>query len=351
MFIYLSTTLIAAALAIAYAAQPPFRASRRLSLYLFGLAIFIFVGFRDNVGTDWSRYLDIYHYISAARLFRSTIHTDIGFYLINWVAAALSVGFYGVTAFCAAVLAWGLISFAKQTPYPWISITIAMPHVVNVMAMDHIRQSTALGFALFAMSNMLRGRPLMYVLFIIVASLFHKSAIILLPLAFVSSNRKRSLIYLSAVVFIASFYYLVLADAATVYEDRYISQEYEARGSLIRLLQNVPPAVIYITMWRRFKLRSEVMYFWMIIAVFALLLPVLLFIVPSSAAIDRLGKLIIPLQMFVYSYMIVVFKHEVLYRAYIVAALGLYCILVQTVWFYYSDIAHDFWLPYRTVLF
>jgi hypothetical protein len=352
MATYLFTTLVVALFAVANARRPPFAAGAHQSVFLFATAVFLFVGFRENVGADWERYRDIYYYIALARFFSGTITTDVGFYLLNWAAAASSLGFYGVTALCAAVLAWGLAYFAKQTPYPWVALTIAMPHIVNVMAMDHIRQSTALGFSLLAMAYMLRGKHLTCVFLIVIACTFHKSAVFLLPLVVAASHKdNRVAIYMSSIAFTLVFYFFVLADATSVYEGRYITSEYGARAATIRLFQNIPPALIYLVVWRRLELRTEVGYFWLLLSFCALAFPLLLLVVPSSAAIDRLGKFIIPLQMFVYSQMLVLLGGNVLYRLCVVTMLCLYCLGYQGAWFYYSDIAEEFWIPYRTVLF
>lgn len=351
MGVYLLATSLVALLAVASAVRPPYWGGTPLTLGLAAAGIFLFVGFREDVGADWQRYRDIYYHISVIRPFSDGLSTDFGFYLLNWAAAASSIGFYGVTAFCAAALAWGLVSFAKQTAYPWVCLTIAMPHVVNVMAMDHIRQSTALGFSLLGMANLLRGRTLACIILLVVACSFHKSAVVLLPLVAAASNRSRMTTYLCSFGFVVAFYFLVLADTASVYEARYIRREYGARASTLRLLQNIPPALIYLAIWRRIGMRVEARYFWFLLSLCAFVLPLLLLVVPSSAAIDRLGKFIIPLQMFIYSQMLVLLTDGVLYRLFVVVLLCVYCLMYQGAWFHFSEIADEFWIPYGTILF
>lgn len=348
MLPYFLVFLIPALMAAASVASLPFT-TKWLWVTSFGILLFLFVGFRYEVGADWLRYREIFNIIENDGLLRSIFSTDIGFVVLNWTMSTLNIGFYGVTTMCAAVFVWGLISFAWQMPYPWISLIVAVPHLVNVMAMDHVRQSTAFGFVFVAMATLMRnGNVWMYIFWIIVAATFHKTAIILLPLALCATSRNKFLICVSVVFYIGIFWYFVLGDAADVYEVRYVGREYEAKAAMIRLAQNILPAILYIAIRHRLHLPRDMHRFWMVLSVAALMFPALIIISPSSAAVDRIGKYLIPLQLFVYSHLPRLFKKEVDIRILSVSLLCIYLFLYQALWFYQSDLASTFWIPYRS---
>lgn len=348
MLPYFVVFLIPALMAGASVAGRPF-STKWLWVNSFGILLFLFIGFRYEVGADWLRYREIFNIIDAEGLLQNIGSTDVGFVVLNWVMSILGIGFFGVTATCAAVLVWGLISFAGQTPYPWISVTVAIPHLVNVMAMDHVRQSTAFGFVFVAMAALMRnGNVWMYAFWIVIGATFHKTAIILLPLSLCAASRNRPLIYASVVFYIGMFWYFVLSDAANVYEVRYVGREYEAKAAMIRLVQNIPPAILYIAIRHRLHLPRDVHRFWMVLSVAALMFPALIVISPSSAAVDRIGKYLIPLQLFVYSHLPMLFRKQIDTRVLAVSLLCIYLIFYQELWFYQSELASTFWIPYRS---
>ncbi len=58
-----------------------------------------------------------------------------------------------------------------------------MPYLINIVAMGYTRQSVALGFAMIGLAALGEQRVRRFVLWVLVGALFHKSAVLLLPIA------------------------------------------------------------------------------------------------------------------------------------------------------------------------
>ena len=72
---------------------------------------------------------------------------------------------------------------------PWLGLLVAIPYLVIVVGMGYSRQAIALGFVLMAFIKWPEKNFMKFAFFIFIASTFHKSAIVLFPLAFFI-NRK-----------------------------------------------------------------------------------------------------------------------------------------------------------------
>ena len=117
-------------------------------------------------------------------------------------------------------------------------------------------------------------------------------------------------------------------------------------GAAIRLAMNALPATLFLLFRNRFDLSPAQRGFWTLMALAALGFLVLLQVVPSSTAIDRVALYWIPLQLFVWSRI-----PDVLWRLggskmrWTITVVA-YSAVVHFVWLNYADHAH-YWLPYQ----
>jgi hypothetical protein len=212
--------------------------------------------------------------------------------------------------------------------------------------MGYTRQGAAIGIAMIGMVALERGSSLKFMLWIAVAATFHKSAIILAPLAVLSSTERR---FLTAVWVAAAgviLYVLLLLESVDFLIHGYLENEYQSSGAAIRIAMNAVPGALFLILRRRFQISYEQRSFWTWMGLGSLLFIVLLQISPSSTAVDRVALYWIPIQMFVLSRLpdaIGGKGKKNLGWTYVVVG---YSAVVHFVWLLYADTAFA-WLPYR----
>ncbi len=112
---------------------------------------------------------------------------------------------------------------------------------------------------------------------------------------------------------------------------------------------NALPAAVFLIYRRHFKLEGAQLNLWTYLSLGALGFVVLLFVSPSSAAVDRMALYLIPVQIFVLSRLPLAW--QVRYGAGEIVKIGviIYSALVLFVWLNFASHA-QYWLPYQMIL-
>ena len=129
----------------------------------------------------------------------------------------------------------------------------------------------------------------------------------------------------------------------------YIKQEYSSSGAKVRVLMNVVPALLLIGFRNRFGVGRRNLRIWLLFAVASLAAVVLLYISPSSTAVDRAALFLIPLQVFVLSRIPSAFWSEGRQSMLLVVAIVAYSLAVEMVWLNFGQFSKC-WIPYRSYL-
>lgn len=327
----------------------PYRATPALSrvlLALIGLAFVVLIGLRYEVGPDWTPYATIYKNVSDGSFGDALIVTDPGYGAVNWFAGQLNAEFYVVQVVCASIFMAGVIYFARQQPLPWLAILISVPYLVNVVSMNLTRQSAAIGFELIALGFFSRGKLKQFCMFIILAALFHKTALFLLPFAAFAtrSNRVAGLalwialtVFGAVVAVLLEFYdYLVL---------HYFSVGLSSDGGATRLAMNIVPALLFLAYRHNFTMNDLERRLWTMFSIGSLACLPLLAVTSTGA--DRLALYFLPIQIAVFSRVPLLVSDRLL-RSTIVLGLAVGYGAVQWVWLTYGTFAGDY-LPYQFV--
>lgn len=149
------------------------------------LVFAIVAGLRYNVGVDHLMYLQFYEDMEKQGwITRETL--EPGFSFIMKVFTELNLHFFFFFAFLAAIqLFFIYFALRKQKQLlPYIGLFI-MLNSYYLSLMNGIRQYIAICIFIFAIEFIQRRKLIPYVITILLASLIHKSAYILLPLYFV----------------------------------------------------------------------------------------------------------------------------------------------------------------------
>jgi hypothetical protein len=316
---------------------------QNLIWWCLGIFYCLIIGLRYQVGDDWFMYLNHYLRTNGAPLQDVFYEKDIAYGLLNWISGVIGGEIFLVNLVCAVMVVFGLLKFSRQQPLPWLSVLIAVPYVLIVFSMGYTRQSAAFGLSLLGLIALTEGRLLKYVFIIVAAVLFHKSAIILLPLAVLVSSKKRiwTLVWVGVSGLVLAG--VVLAEHYESLFDNYVVRERVSEGGPIRVMMNALPALIFIFFRKQLEPDSykRLLWFWM--AVFSLTFIPLVDV--ASTAIDRLALYFIPIQLYVYSRLHRLFNNSSL-RTLIVLGVVIGYGLVQWVWLSYASNALS-WLPYQ----
>ena len=310
------------------------------------LLLVLMVGLRHQVGGDWLTYVEHITMASYETLSGAISQGDPAYGLLNWLAARYGLGPYFVNTVCAVIFSWGLVVFCQAQPRPWLALVVAMPYLVTVVAMGYTRQGTAIGLAMLALASLSERRLLRFVVFVVLAATFHKSAVILMPLA-VLAGTKRKLwtacwVGLSTVL----FYGLLLQDSVEALTLNYIGAQYDSSGAAIRVAMNAVPAALFLWFRRGFVMPQADRMFWSWISVVALAFVGLLVVSPSSTAVDRVALYWIPLQLFVFSRLPDALSKRNTRRGILVGWVVAYSATVLFVWLVFATHAYA-WLPYQ----
>lgn len=203
-----------------------FKLERKTYCILATVILILFAGLRaDCVGADTVQYKTIYEqsltFSSLTQLLRwrsqDSLASEIGYNILQYFCH-LYVN-YNVFKFICVVFTLvpvGIFIY-KYSRKPAISFFVfyALP-IYTMLSMSVMRQGIAFGLTVLAMDKLLEKRWKYYVLLILLACLFHQTAIILLPLYFIHKikyKRKHNIliITLAVIVFIfraAIFMYL-----------------------------------------------------------------------------------------------------------------------------------------------
>lgn len=320
---------------------------------LFALAILVtlMIGLRFEVGGDWGSYLENFEETRFLDFGEAMRTQDPGYAFLNWLGQRLGVGIWFVNFICALIFTWGLTSFARRQPNPWMAFLVAVPYLIIVVAMGYTRQAVAIGIV-FAGVARIATRPslLVFALYIAAAALFHKSAIIVLPLVAFSFTRNRIATVLTAAVFGLVLYYVFVDASIDRLVTNYEEEGYDSEGALVRVLLNVVPGLLFLAMQKKFAFSDFDRLLWRNFSYAALASLVLLFVVQSSTAVDRLALYLVPLQIAILSRLpSVLSKRAVPSGPAMLTVIG-YAAAIQFVWLNYATHS-EYWLPYRVVAF
>lgn len=307
------------------------------------LLIALLIGFRYEVGGDWRQYELMFSYAQFADLGRMLEVGDPAYQLLNWTVEQVGGDLWFVNLVGGLIFGWGLLRFAAAQPDPWLAMVVAIPYLVVVVGMGYTRQALALGILMAGLDSVARNPSILrFALYVAAAALFHKTAVIVFPLVALARPRNRLTNLLVVVAVSVVFYDFFLKDAMQGFVENYIEAEYSSQGAAIRIVMNLVPAMLLLLFRKRLPFSESQYLIWRNFSLAAVGLAVLLVVIPSSTAVDRMALYIIPLQVAVLTRVPGSLVSSGSGKAMIIA----YSTAVLFVWLNFAVHA-QFWIPYR----
>ena len=307
----------------------------------------IFVGLRFEVGGDWGNYLTMYKILSGNSLKVYLTATDSGYGFLNYLAYNLNYNIWFVNFVCATFLFIGLDYFCKNTRNYWISFLVTFPYIILSVSMGYTRQSVAIGFAMVAIVHLFKGNKYNFLVWLFIALLFHKSAILLLIFAPYAFNIK--LTGLKNALYLLSFITVlfIVMNKLSAQENLYFTEEVSSAGALARMIIHAPAVAIYLIYRTKFKdIFKEKLP---VLDTFLVLITTFFFIsFLYSTFADRFNLYFYMFDMIVLS-SITIFFNRSNYHIYL-GFLILFQFILMFVWLNYSPWAQCCWIPYQNYL-
>ncbi|HEY8009615.1 MAG TPA: EpsG family protein [Rudaea sp.] len=315
----------------------------RFMFLLVCLIFTIFMGLRDMVGGDWTNYLPLFGYISTLNFAWAIELKDPGYALLNWIVAKAGGEIYSVNLVCAAIMMAGAFRFCRSLPNPWLALLVAVPYMLIVVGMGYTRQAVALGFAMFGLVSLGRGRIFSFIACIAVGALFHSSAVLLIPIAGLANSRQRIWTAMWVAAAFVFAYFVLLQPESDALWDNYVTQQMKSNGAIERVMMNVVAAIPLLYFRKRLVEEPQTRRLWVLISWLALAcLPFVFF---ASTAVDRIALYLLPIQLFVFARLPNLTGNATA-RTVIVVGIVAYYAAVQYVWLNYA-VERNYWVPYH----
>lgn len=344
--------LIPAAAALVSGPRMRYRADGTMSLHInetWTLIIFVLtmiIGFRYEVGGDWGNYFR--YLFDAKNLTFEGLATleDPGYWAINILSLRFDLGITGVNTLGALIFSIGLVLFCRNLPRPWLALACAMPYLVTVVAMGYTRQAIALGLVMVGFVMLSRSRFAAFVIWVLLGALFHKSAVLMIPLAAltISKNRFHKVVLVSVATYLG--YTNLLADSAAQLVQTYTDENMQSSGAFIRLAMNALPAVLFLLYSKKFIITPSEKKLWAVISLISIGMFIAFFATNLSTALDRMALYFIPLQLVAFAHLPDAIGRAGGRNQNIVAGILLYYAAVMFVWLNFASHSYA-WVPYQ----
>ena len=324
-----------------------------VSLYFWVFILTLFVGFKDNVGTDWFPYLRLFNKLSEISLFEifsnKSYSENISYSVLMWLSSKLNLGIYGVNLFLGFIFSLSLVIFCNHFPRPYLGLLVSFPFIVIVVGMGYGRQGVALAFLMLALLNIYNNKKLLFTLLILIGSTFHQSLIMFLPFLVLSFNYNKFALILLSIVLFPIIYIFYFQNYFQEMINLYIVSNYESKGALIRLLLNLIPSIIFILFKNEFKINNIEKNTWLIFSILNIILFILYFFITGSAALDRISIYLTPIQIVVFTYLPEILSKKRYLNKLIVFNIVLFYVIILYVWINFSVNSVN-WIPYKNIL-
>ncbi len=321
--------------------------SEPFSWYCIGFIYIWLIGFRYQVGGDWGSYINHYLDVIGIPLNEAIVGTDPGYAALNWIMAISSLEIFGVNTVCGAIFITGLCTLCRQQPNPWLGFAVAVPYLLVVVAMGYSRQGVALGFIFWALASLESGKFQRYLFFIICATLFHRTSVLMVPLGIFLYGKGWFLRLVAVVLASYGIWDALLAEEQERLWTSYVDEQMQSEGARVRVFMNLVPSLCLLIYWKQWKQRFPNPWIWFWMAVCSIVNVGLVDL--ASTAVDRIALYFTPIQVAVYSRLPYLARNQVSPQTMtLVILLGYAAVLF--VWLNYATHAL-YWLPYQNLLF
>ncbi len=225
--------------------------------FLLGGGLLFLMGLRHrSVGNDVIRYLEIYK--DVERFFTLETNTESGYMIFQKILSLLNFtaqGFiFTVSLIIVILFSWFFYKYSKNIGFSFfLHFTIGL----FAFTMTGLRQSVAIGLTLLAIHLAINKKLMWYILIIIIAMLFHQSAIVFAPVYIIFQIKKYNfkiiiLIFL-AILLIGVFNEIIFTQISLLsgnkYKTLYLDTVDESKTTFIFIIFSFSLPAITMFLW------------------------------------------------------------------------------------------------------
>lgn len=158
----------------------------RWLLFTVATILTLYVAFRPaGIDNDYNSYLGYFKNPNGV----AVLLTEPTFKMINGFAryCGIPLLLFVIYAFLAVPLK--ICAIKRMSPYWYLSIVIWVTHLFVIQEMTQIRAAVSTGIFLFSLPVLAEGKKLKFTLYVVLAILFHYSALVLLPLILIGNKK------------------------------------------------------------------------------------------------------------------------------------------------------------------
>ena len=173
-----------------------------LIFFSFGLFLFIAAFRSEQIGNDTAEYLRIFRSISySGDISRFAWRFESGYLYLNRILGLLTSQEQSIIVFTSLITMLGFARFIyKYSKVPWLSVYLFFTLGYFSMFMNTIRLNIAIVLILYSFDFIEKRNFLKFLLIVIFASLFHRTAIVFLVAYFITEYKFNRKIISSAVI-------------------------------------------------------------------------------------------------------------------------------------------------------
>jgi len=326
----------------------------KLIYFVFIIFLIIFVGLRYEIGVDWDTYLIFYETIKDFHFKEAILFTEPLYGLLNYISSILEFDdTVFVNLICAIILFFTFFVFSKKINNYWVPLLVSYTYFIVVVSMNYTRQSVAVAFSLLAFYYALRKNIIKFIIFVILATLFHKSAIVLLvyiPLIYFNNTNINIFFKISYTLFSLFFITFILFYSSLSSDSLYLGagEDLNSSGAIFRVFLHVFPVLLFLCYRRVFrecyKENLIILDYSLLLIVYCLFLAFL-----YSTLADRFNLYLLFFDIIVFSFLSRFFKLNK--KLILLSLIFFYYSVSFYIWFDFGTYADDGWIPYQNYLF
>lgn len=215
------------------------------------LLLFFISTFRGDFNTDYRNYTNIFHLInnySLTDVFTVGFNIENGYILLNKLIGMFTDNEIYLFAITTFIILYGFYhQFNKYSVNIWLSVLMFVTAGSYYASFNITRQILTVAIIFMGSKFLYERKFFKYLLVVILATLFHKSAIIMLPFYFILNfriNLRNMFFILAGSVFIILFFDSILAFVQNYAYDNYTEDAYGMDGQ--RFTNAVLPLALLI---------------------------------------------------------------------------------------------------------
>ena len=316
--------------------------------YFFLFLLIFFIGFRHQVGGDWDLYLrDFYANIIYFNFFQFEYLRDFGYETLSFICFQLGIGIYGLNFIIAIFFIFSLNKFSMEfSKNYWLSLVVSFPYLITVVGMGYTRQGCALAFILLSLVSLKNNKILVCYIYLILAILFHKSAVIMLPIIFLTYFRFNVINILIVLILISLSAVVILPEFARI-QSGYFSDgsKYVSTGVYYRLFLNISAGFLFLLFFKKLKTNHKIDN--IIILILFLNICLSFLSIDYSTFVDRVIIYFTFIQIMVFSRLSLLNEnYRILINVFVISIYS----LIFFVWLFFANHSYA-WVPYNNVFF